>query len=120
MASAPLSDDELQPFIEALDAAGAGLRELLDNQPGPDAPVWQFYLDGAVFLEIGYLMVEQFASDFPAVFRALHDAHYAPVFAQARRGQIGWGEALEAMPEVLRAYATESVRQGLEDEEDPS
>lgn len=101
---------EIQAFLEKLDAAGEALREVLDDQPDGESPAVPFYLDGSAFLESGYLMVEQLAPNYPAVFRALHDYHYGPLFEQARKGRISWGEALDGLPEFLRDYAQEKVQ----------
>ncbi len=101
---------EIQAFLEKLDAAGEALREVLEDHPDGDSPAVPFYLDGSAFLETGYLMVEQLAPGFPAVFRALHDHHYAPLFEQVRKGRISWTEALEGLPEFLRDYAQEKVQ----------
>lgn len=104
---------EIQAFLEKLDAAGESLREVLDDHPEGDSPALPFYLDGSAFLEAGYLMVEQLAPSHPAVFRALHDHHYGPLFEQVRKGRIAWSEALEGLPEFLRDYAQEKVQAEL-------
>lgn len=109
---------EIQAFLEKLDAAGEALREVLEDHPDGDSPALPFYLDGSAFLETGYLMVEQLAPSFPAVFRALHDHHYGPLFEQARKGRISWSEALEALPEFLRDYAQEKVQTELMGEDE--
>ena len=115
----PLDVDTIQPFLDQLDETGERLREVLDAEAGDDSPAVQFYLEGAAFLEAGYLMVEQLAPDFPAVYRALNEHHYTPLFEQARRGQIGWSEALEKLPVFLREYATAKVHDELlESDED--
>lgn len=113
MSQQPLEASEIQTFLEALDEAGEKLRELLDAEAPGDSPAIQYYLDGSSFLESGYLMVEHLSDRFPAVFRALHDHHYWPLFERTRRGQISWGEALEGLPQFLREYATEKVHEDL-------
>lgn len=111
--AAPLDADAIQAFLDLLDETGERLREVLDAETVEDSPAIQFYLEGAAFLEAGYLMVEQLAPDFPGVFRALHDLHYLPLFESARRGQTGWGEALGGLPQFLRDYATAKVHDDL-------
>lgn len=111
----PLDADAIQGFLDQLDETGEKLREVLDSDAASDNPAIQFYLEGAAFMEAGYLMVEQLAPDFPAVYRALMDLHFGPAFQQARKGQIGWGEALEALPGFLRDYATAKVHEELLD-----
>lgn len=113
MSTQPIAAEEIQTFLEALDESGEQLRELLDAEAPGDSPAIQYYLDGSVFIEVGYLMVEQLAEKHPAVFRALHDEHYWPLFQKTRRGQIGWGEALEGLPQFLREYATDKVHDDL-------
>lgn len=113
MSSQPVDSEEIQRFLEALDTAGDQLRELLDADAPGDSPAIQYYLDGSVFLESGYLMVEQLAEQHPAVFRALHDEAYWPLFQKTRRGQISWGEALDGLPQFLREYASEKVHEDL-------
>ena len=110
---APIDPAEIQAFLESLDAAGETLREVLDDQPDGESPALPFYLDGSAFLEAGYLLVEQLAPNFPAVFRALHDHHYGPLFQQVRRGRIGWSEALAGLPEFMRDYAQEKMQAEL-------
>jgi hypothetical protein len=113
MADQTPQPEEVQTFLEKLDAAGETLREVLDDHPDGESPAIPFYLDGSAFLEAGYLMVEQLAPGFPSVFRALHDDHYEPLFEQVRKGRISWGEALEGLPEFLRDYAQEKVQAEL-------
>ncbi|MEB3284565.1 MAG: hypothetical protein VKN33_04700 [Candidatus Sericytochromatia bacterium] len=106
----------IQDFLERLDEAGETLRELLDDVPPSDSPVLRVYLDGAAFLEAGYLMIEQLAPQFPDVFTAL-SAHYEPVFSEATKGRIGWNEALEALPEFLREYALDRAAAVIDGDE---
>lgn len=94
----------IQDFLERLDDAGENLRELLEDSTSESSPALRVYMDGAAFLEAGYLMVEQLAPQFPAVFTALSN-HYEPVFEEAVKGRIGWNEALNSLPEFLREYA---------------
>ena len=112
-----LTPEEIQDFLDALDAAGDRLREVLEADDAAESPAVQYYLDGSTFLEAGCLMVEQLAERFPDVFRALHDGHYRPLFDQARKGQIGWTEALEGLPVFLREYAADKVHQEILDDE---
>lgn len=116
MSSQPLSPEEVQTFLEALDEAGEKLRELIDADDTGGSPAIQYFIEGSIFLEAGYLMVEQLGQGFPEVFRALH-ARYQPLFDQAEKGQIGWGEALSGLPEFLREYASDRVQQELFDAE---
>jgi hypothetical protein len=113
MNTRPLDNEEVQRFLEALDEAGEKLRELIDADSPGDSPAIQYYLDGSVFLESGYLMVEQLSEKFPAIFRALHDEAYWPLFLKTQRGQISWGEALDGLPQLLREYASEKVHEDL-------
>ena len=113
MNSRPLDTEEVQTFLEALDEAGDKLRELIDTEVTGDSPAIQYYLDGSVFLESGYLMVEQLGERHPAVFRALRDEAYWPLFLKTQRGQISWGEALEGLPQFLREYASDKVHDDL-------
>lgn len=113
MSTKPLESAEIQTFLEALDEAGDKLREILDAEAPGDSPAIQYYLDGSIFLECGYLMVEQLGEKHPAVFRALHDEHYWPLFQRTQRGQISWSEALQGLPQFLREYATEKVHEDL-------
>jgi hypothetical protein len=113
MASEPVSEQALQALIEELDAAGDSLREVLDVEDGEDSLSVQYYLDGSVFLEAGYVMIEQLAPEFPELFKAFMDGHYAPIFHQARRGQIGWNEAHGKLPEFMREYAAQRVHEAL-------
>ena len=113
MSIQPIDPEEIQAFLEALDEAGDKLRELLDADAPSDSPAIQYYLDGSIFLESGYLMVEHLAERFPDVYRALYAGHYWPLFLQTRRGQIGWGEALQGLPEFLQEYASAKVHQDL-------
>lgn len=117
MTPTPLDADEIQAFLEQLDEAGDRLRELVEDGPPPEDPLVKYYLDGAAFVEAGYVMVEQLGERFPDVFRALH-AHYAPLFQKTRRGQIGWAEALEGLPAFLADYAQERVARELSGDED--
>lgn len=94
----------VQDFLERLDEAGEALRELVEGSTSENSPAVRVYLDGAAFLEAGYLMVEQLAPQFPGVFTALCQ-HYEPVFEEAAKGRIGWSEALNSLPEFLREYA---------------
>lgn len=113
MLSKPLETEEIQTFLEALDEAGDKLRELIDAEAPGDSPAIQYYLDGSVFLESGYLMVEHLGEKHPGVFRVLRDEHYWPLFQKTQRGQISWGEALEGLPQFLREYASEKVHEDL-------
>lgn len=116
MSTQPLDPAEVQAFLDALDEAGEKLRELIDAEDTAGLPAMQYYLDGSVFLEAGYLMVEHLGERFPDVYRALH-GHYLPAFERAERGQINWGEALEALPEFLREAATDHVHDELAQED---
>jgi hypothetical protein len=115
---APISADEIAAFQAELDAAGEQLREVLGDHPEGDSPAIPFYLDGAAFLEAGYLMIEQLAQSFPQVFRALHQHHYDPLFKELRKGRMMWGEALEELPDFLRDYAQEKVQAELAGDDD--
>lgn len=112
MNSQPLAAEEVQAFLDALDESGEKLRELIDADDTDGSPAIQYFIEGSIFLEAGYLMVDQLAKDFPDVFRALH-VRYMPLFEQAERGQIGWGEAMSGLPEFLREYASDRVQQEL-------
>ena len=111
---APLEPELVAAFLETLDEGGEALRELVEDPLDPSSPALRVYLDGAAFLEAGYLMVEQLAPDHPEVFRALHDHHYAPTLAAVVKGRIGWPEALATLPEFLRDYAAERAATELE------
>ncbi|MEB3223666.1 MAG: hypothetical protein VKS61_16450 [Candidatus Sericytochromatia bacterium] len=114
MSESALSPQAVQAFLEALDAAGEALRELVDDPVDPAGPAMRAYLDGAAFLEAGYLMVEQLSPEHPQVFLALHDHHYMPALTAATKGRIAWGEALAELPEFLRDYAAERAATELE------
>jgi hypothetical protein len=90
----------------------------LDEAAGDDSPAIQFYLQGAAFLEAGYLLVEQLAGDHPGVFAAMKDQLYMPLYERAAKGQIGWGEALNGLPAFLREYAAAKVNEDLLGEEE--
>lgn len=113
MSEKPLSVEEVQAFLEALDEAGEGLRELVDVEDPGDTPAIQYYMDGSAFVEAGYLMVEQLSERYPGIFRALRQEAYDGAFAKARRGQVSWGEALAELPEFLRDYARGRVAEEL-------
>jgi hypothetical protein len=113
MSTQPLTTEEIQRYLEALDEAAEKLRDLLDAEDAGDSPAIQYYLDGSIFIECGYLMVEQLSQAYPAVFRALYDEHYWPLFQKTQRGQIAWGEALAGLPEMLRDAASARVHQEL-------
>jgi hypothetical protein len=114
---APAIDPHLlQDFLERLDDAGDALRELLEDTTSESSPAVRVYMDGAAFLEAGYLMVEQLAPNFPTVFTALA-AIYEPVFQEASKGRIGWNEALNCLPEFLREYALDRAAAVLENDE---
>jgi hypothetical protein len=117
MTESPLSAQAVQAFLESLDEAGEALRELVDDPVDPAGPAMRSYLDGAAFLEAGYLMVEQLSPDHPLVFVALHDHHYMPALTAARKGRIAWSEALAELPEFLRDYAAERAATELESED---
>jgi hypothetical protein len=106
-------DQTTQAFLDAIDETGDRLREVLDDSTGDDSPAIQFYLQGAAFLEAGYLLVEQLAAEHPGVFTAMKDELYMPLFERAARGQIGWGEALNGLPAFLREYAAAKVNEDL-------
>lgn len=110
----PIEPDALTAFLESLDEAGEALRELVEEPVDPTSPALRAYLDGAAFLEAGYLMVEQLAPEHPAVFQALHDHHYAPALTAVRKGRVDWSEALATLPEFLRDYAAERAATELE------
>ncbi|MEB3329549.1 MAG: hypothetical protein VKQ33_09990 [Candidatus Sericytochromatia bacterium] len=116
MSASPLSAEAVQAFLEALDEAGEALRDLVEDPVDPGGPAMKAYLDGAAFLEAGYLMVEQLSQDHPHVFLALHDHHYLPALMAARKGRVGWSEALTELPEFLRDYASERAAAELEGE----
>jgi hypothetical protein len=113
MADERLNENTVQTLLDALDAAGEKLREVLDAEDSVESPTIPYYMDGCAFLEMGYLMVDQLAQAFPTVFKTLHDHHYAPLLAAAERGQMSWGEALSGMPAFLGEYATDKVHQEL-------
>jgi hypothetical protein len=106
-------DAATQAFLDAIDETGERLREVLDTEVADDSPAIQFYLQGAAFLEAGYLLVEQLAVEHPGVFTAMKDQLYMPLYERAAKGQIGWGEALNGLPAFLREYAAAKVNEDL-------
>lgn len=117
MTPEPLQPAALEAFVAMLDEAGDRLQELIDENTGEDSPAIQYYLDGAAFIEVGYLMVEQLAESYPEIYLALHH-HYMPLFEKSSRGQISWAEALGGLPGFLREYAAEKVESELLFEEE--
>ncbi|MEB3196869.1 MAG: hypothetical protein VKP62_06655 [Candidatus Sericytochromatia bacterium] len=114
---AGIAPDALQAFLERLDEAGEILQATIDGESNDASPVFRVYMDGAAFLEAGYLMVEQLAPAFPAVYRALLEGHYEAALTDATRGRIGWGEALQRLPEFLREYAVDRAAAVLESDD---